>query len=261
MWTVQQNAQFVLRYTEFKSIVEVQRKWGRISRTTTHFKEDVERIGQSCVKSPKRSIARRSLALGIPKTTIQNVLHKRLRLHANKIQLRHDIKPEDKPKRVEFATFILLKIDDEESFLNRILFRDEATFHFNGCVNHYNCRIWGSQQPIETHQYFRGSPKVNVWCGLLFDRVVGPSFFTGPSITGNIFQDLLETYVFPQIDDLEAVTGNNIVFMQKGAPPHFSLSLYEALHERFPNTWIGCPNGPILWPARDPDLTPLDFFL
>jgi len=40
--------------------------------------EDVERIRQSCIKSPKKSIAHRSLTLGIPKTTIQNVLQKML---------------------------------------------------------------------------------------------------------------------------------------------------------------------------------------
>lgn len=28
----------------------------------------------------------------------------------------------------------------------------------------------------------------------------------------------------------------------------------------FPNRWIG-RDGPILWPPRSPDLTPLDFFL
>ncbi|GBM38535.1 hypothetical protein AVEN_110205-1 [Araneus ventricosus] len=181
------------------------------------LEENVERIRQTCVRNPKRSIARLSLALGIPKTTIQNVLHKRLRLHAYKIQLMNEIKPEDKLKRVEFATFMMLKIDDDESFLNRILFTDEATFHISGCVNRHNCRIWGSHQPTETHQYVRCSPKVNVWCGLLYDRVVGPFFITETSITGNIYQDLLEIYVFPQIDDLEAVTGNNIVFMQDGA--------------------------------------------
>jgi hypothetical protein len=29
MWTVQQKAEFVLRYTEVKSVVKVQRKWPR----------------------------------------------------------------------------------------------------------------------------------------------------------------------------------------------------------------------------------------
>ncbi|GBM14586.1 hypothetical protein AVEN_132380-1 [Araneus ventricosus] len=58
------------------------------------------------------------------------------------------------------------------------------------------------------------------------------------------YQDLLEIYVFPQIDYLEAVTGNSIVFMQDGATPHFSQFVLEALNERFPKSWIG-RGGPI----------------
>ena len=63
--------------------------------------EDVERIRQSCIRSPKKSISRRSVTLGIPKTTIQNVLYKCLRLHAYKIQLKQEIKPDDR-QEIEF---------------------------------------------------------------------------------------------------------------------------------------------------------------
>ncbi|KAJ4428119.1 hypothetical protein ANN_24133 [Periplaneta americana] len=34
----------------------------------------------------------------------------------------------------------------------------------------------------------------------------------------------------------------------------------ETLHNHFPGRWIG-RGGPIAWPPRSPDLTPLDFFL
>ncbi|GBO03802.1 hypothetical protein AVEN_116857-1 [Araneus ventricosus] len=46
--------------------------------------------------------------------------------------------------------------------------------------------------------------------------------------------------------------------MQDGATLHFSISVRESLNERFPNSWIG-GDGPIPWPARSPDFTPLDF--
>ena len=48
--------------------------------------------------------------------------------------------------------------------------------------------------------------------------------------------------------------------MQDGAPPHFSCSVTDVLNERFPDVWIG-RGGPIPWPTRRPDLSPLDFFL
>lgn len=288
MTTVQQKAQCVLWYAEFKSPVLVQRNFRRtyrqdpptdktIVRWFNQFKEtgsvdikkspgrprtseeDVERLRQSCVRSPKKSIARRSLELGMAKTTVQNILHKRLKLHAYKIQLKHEIKPADKPKRVDFAVQMLSKIDDDENYLDNILFSDEATFHISGCVNRHNCRIWGNQQPNEVFQYVRDTPKVNVWCGLMQDRIIGPFMFAENTITGTIYLDMLEMYVFPQIDEIEREKGIEVTFQQDGAPCHYSLIVQEALNNRFPDRWIG-RNGPIMWPPRSPDLTPLDFF-
>jgi ferredoxin-like protein FixX len=206
----------------------------------------VECIRQSCVRRPKKSVAHQSLELGFPKTTIQNVIHKRLRLYAYKIQLKHDIKPDEVPKHYDFASLMLNKIDEDETFVRQICFTDEATFHMNGCVNCHNCRIWGSEQPNEIREYVRGSAKVNVWCGLLCDHVVG--FFFYSTITGGIYQDMVENYFFPQIEDLERETGNLVIFMQDGAH-HFCQSVCKTLNEKFPNAWIGRV-GPVFWPPR-----------
>lgn len=117
------------------------------------------------------------------------------------------------------------------------LITDEATFHINGCVNH-NCFIWGSQLPTETTKTLVGLQ--NWMFGMTYNWK---------------HQDLLETCAFQQTGYWEAVTGNNIVFRQDGAP-HF-LTVREAWNERFPNARIG-RDGPIPWSARSPDLTPLD---
>ena len=49
-------------------------------------------------------------------------------------------------------------------------------------------------------------------------------------------------------------------FQQDGHPAHYARVVTDYLHLTFPQRWIG-RNGPILWPPRSPDLTPLDFFL
>jgi hypothetical protein len=69
--------------------------WNRNLQVNQEHEENVECIRQSCVRSPKISIAHWSLELGILKTTIQNVIHKRLRLYAYNIQLKNEIKPDD----------------------------------------------------------------------------------------------------------------------------------------------------------------------
>jgi len=49
-------------------------------------------------------------------------------------------------------------------------------------------------------------------------------------------------------------------FQHDGAPPHYTRHVREYLNESFPNRWLGC-GGPVAWPPRSPDLTPLDYYL
>lgn len=290
MFTTQHKVQCVLWYAGLKSFVSVKRRFRvtyqginppddkAIRRWFYQFRdtgsvlkghspgrpktsdEKVEEIRQSCIRSPKKSIVRRSLQLNIPKSTLHDVIRKRLRLHAYKIQLRHEIKTADRPKRTAFASFMLNEIDDNPNFLKRVLFSDEATFHTSGVVNRHNCRIWGSQQPNNVQEHVRDSPKLNVWCGLLYDKVIGPFFFAEKTINGIVYLDMLEQFLFPQLEDIEAQGGERVILMQDGAPPHYLQLVRDTLNNKFPNGWIG-RGAPIAWPPRSPDLTPLDFFL
>ena len=49
-------------------------------------------------------------------------------------------------------------------------------------------------------------------------------------------------------------------FQHDGAPPHFTRAVRGYLDRRFGQTWLD-RGDPIDWPARSPDLTPLDYFL
>jgi hypothetical protein len=49
-------------------------------------------------------------------------------------------------------------------------------------------------------------------------------------------------------------------FMHDAAPPHFLRIFRKHLNQTTGEQWIGC-GGPINWPARSPDLNPLDFWL
>ena len=49
-------------------------------------------------------------------------------------------------------------------------------------------------------------------------------------------------------------------FQRDGAPPHYSRLVREYLHASFPNRWLG-RLGPVAWPPRSPDLTPLDYYI
>ena len=102
----------------------------------------------------------------------------------------------------------------------------------------------------------RNSPKVNVWCGIMCDRIIGGFFFYEKSITTTVYLDLLTEYVAPQLNDLLPT----IIFQQDGSPQHWGLHVRGFLNETFPDRWIG-RDGPIPWLPCSPDITPLDFFL
>ena len=93
---------------------------------------------------------------------------------------------------------------------------DEACFHVSGKVNRHNARIWGPENPHVVIEHIHDSPKVDVWCGLLHDHLVGPFFFAEDTVTSTIYMNMLEGFAFPQIEDLQP----NIIFQSDGAPPH-----------------------------------------
>ena len=49
-------------------------------------------------------------------------------------------------------------------------------------------------------------------------------------------------------------------FQHDGALPHYTRHVREYLNESFPDRCLG-RGGPVAWPPRSPDLTPLDYYL
>jgi hypothetical protein len=72
---------------------------------------------------------------------MHRVLHKRLHLFAYKVQITQELKPNDKPKRLDFAIDVMHRIAMDPGFLQSMFFSDEATFHQSGKVNRHNARI------------------------------------------------------------------------------------------------------------------------
>jgi hypothetical protein len=83
------------------------------------------------------------------------------------------------------------QIQDDERFLDSVIFNDENTFHVSGKVSTHNCRIWGSENPRVSLERVRDSPKVNTFCALSKERVYSP-FFVETAITGIMYLDMLQ---------------------------------------------------------------------
>jgi hypothetical protein len=68
---------------------------------------------------------------------------------------------------------------DEDDFIGKLVFSDEATFHIDGKVNCNNCHIWGTENPHVMVEQEHDLPKVNVFCAISLQRLYGSFFFRG----------------------------------------------------------------------------------
>ncbi|KAJ4444703.1 hypothetical protein ANN_06500 [Periplaneta americana] len=80
-------------------------------------------------RNPHKSLRRASWELQIPKSTLQRIVPKRLKLYTYQVQLMQRLEPDDKPKQVEFANTMLDRLGTDPDFMSKIFFLDEATFH------------------------------------------------------------------------------------------------------------------------------------
>lgn len=191
--------------------------------------------------------------LGFSYGTIQRVLRTN-GYRAYKVMPVQGLREQDREKRLAFCQTILRKHDEDPNFINSIIFTDESPFSTAGKHNRRNTHVWATENPHEVAAIEnQGYRILNVWCGMLENRILGPIFLEG-ILTGERYLRYLQNEISNFIPNLR-----NIVWQQDGAPAHNARQVREYLDDTYA-TWIGT-HGPIAWPPRSPDLNPLDFFL
>lgn len=215
------------------------------------------------ILNPQTSIRQVAAVSGISKSMVHRILrfHK---FHPFKIHVHQELSEDDFDRRIEFSELMSEMLINRPEQLHNICFSDEATFSLQGDVNKHNCRYWSIENPrILREGHTQRPQKLNVWAGILGNNIVGPLFIDG-NLNGDKYLDMLENNIDPAITDTiennEGFNENIVIFQQDGAPPHHALPVRQFLNRVFPNRWIG-RRGYVEWPARSPDLTPLDFFL
>ena len=97
---------------------------------------------------------------------------------------------------------------------------------------------------------------LNVWAGIIDKFFIGPFPLDG-KLTGTKYVDFFNTRLHEISEQVPVDIRLCTRFMHDGAP-HFSRVARQFLNQHFANKWIG-RGGPVAWPARSPDLNPLDF--
>lgn len=122
----------------------------------------------------------------VHQTTVSKFL-KEEKFHPYKLKFVQELMDDDSDRRNEFCEIMTNMCIHDPLLIKRICFTDEATFRLNGEVNKQNYRYWAKENPHwyrESHTQYRQS--VNVWAGIVGNKVIGPYFFDG-SLTGQMY--------------------------------------------------------------------------
>ncbi|GFU34711.1 uncharacterized protein TNCV_1994181 [Trichonephila clavipes] len=168
----------------------------------------------------------------------------------------------DHQARRRFVEWAQNEIAVVPDFHKLILFSDEAHFWLNGYVNKQNCRIWSEADPqvyVETPLH---PEKRTVWCALWAGGIIGPYFFKndeGHNITvnGDRYRAMITNFFIPELNNHDV---QELWFQQDGATCHTARATIDLLKDTFGDRLIS-RFGPVNWPPRSCDLTPLDYFL
>ncbi|GFV43210.1 transposable element Tcb1 transposase [Trichonephila clavipes] len=183
---------------------------------------------------------------------IENLWHK-LDVEVRK----HKISSKDELKRILLQEWHKIPNSTECFFSS-----DEAHFWLNGYVNKQNCRIWSEANPqvyVETPLH---PEKLTVWCALWAGGIIGPYFFKNDeghnvTVNGDRYRAMITNFFIPELNNHDV---QELWFQQDGATCHIARATIDLLKDTFGDRLIS-RSGPVNWPPRSCDLTPLDYFL
>lgn len=216
-------------------------------------------ICASIEENPTQALSTVAREFDISASTARNVL-RRHGYRPFKLRRGNEQFPADAFRRMEFCEVVMERANADPNFIGNILFTDESTFTLHGRHNSQNVRMWARENPRRIYAARTQYPqKLNVWAGILGDRIIGPFFING-NLNGARYLNLLRDQIVPALQNLDGVNIENVWFQQDGCPAHNTMAVREFLSDTFgPRLIMG--RGGILWPARSPDLAPCDFFL
>lgn len=209
--------------------------------------------------SPGKSIRNCCRELNLTYGTIRRILKKHKYRAFSQMPVQK-LLPLDNNLRLHFCETILGRYNlNNPNIFHNILWTDESSFKTSGCFNRKNTHYWASENPhIYQEIQFQGRQSINVWCGFLNNKIIGPIFFNG-SLTGARYLSFLRDSIDNLLDDIPLNEIRDIIWQQDGAPCHNVIGVRQFLNNNY-REWIG-KYGTVAWPPRSPDLTPLDTFL
>ncbi|GFX86247.1 putative transposable element [Trichonephila clavipes] len=168
---------------------------------------------------------------------------------------------------------------------HHVVFSDEFRFymqHPDGCIHVWRhleertCALlveWLRQQTKLQHFWSEANPqvyvetplhpeKLTVWCALWAGGIIGPYFFKNDegrnvTVNGDRYRAMITNFLIPELNNHDV---QELWFQQDGATCLTDRATIDLLKDTFGDRLIS-RFGPVNWPPRSCDLTPLDYFL
>jgi hypothetical protein len=197
-------------------------------------------------------------------TTSINRIFKELKLQPYQLIRYQQLNEDDTDRRLEFCEIWQKRVLADQQFPQNIMWSGEAKFHCGTSYGHvytHNYVFSSDENHQNVIENGINSAAVIVFGALWQEELIGPIFFDEP-LTSKSYLEALNSTVFPHIVSLHSsqLCAKDLIFQQDGATVHVGAQVRDALNQSLPKRWIG-RRGCIDWPARSPDLTPIDYFL
>jgi hypothetical protein len=141
-----------------------------------------------------------------------------------------------------------------------VLLTDKALFVWDSSTNAWNSHSRAHENPHEVgERHFQQRLSVKVLCGVLGDNMIGPHAIEG-RVTAPPLQEFCGNWIAVAFWEYASCNTETNVVTTWRRTTVFRQSVNQVLNEDYEGRWIG-RNGLMTWPARSPDLNPLQLFL
>lgn len=221
-----------------------------------------EAVLRSLFANPTTSTTRLALQHGISQSSAWRIL-RREGLHPYHYQrVQHLHQNTDYRPRCVMSLWIQRQVIRDPEFPRKILWMDEATFTRNGITNSRNLHRWcykGMNPRLKKASSFQVQFSINVWAAIIDDILIGPVILPR-RLNSERFLEILRDELPLLLMDVPLDIRRRMFMQMDGCPAHYAGIVRNFLNQTYPRRWIG-REGPVGWPARSPDMTPLDYFL
>lgn len=219
------------------------------------------RIMNLIIEDPTLSTRRVGIIVGVSHKQVWK-LWKRYGLHPYHYRKVQGLLPADSFARLTFCQRMNEMLVIDPQLISKILWMDEAQFTRAGVFNSKNQHQWMDNNPKAAWESsYQHEFSVNMWAGVFNNKLIGPIEIPH-RLDAQAYLEFLNNLINLEFFENISLEQLRTMWIQHdGAPAHYSIRVREYLNEEYPQRWIGRGSPTLAWPARSPDLTPLDFYV